>query len=423
MLAKQVLIVCLLLPLIEYYAFVAVRKVLRNLNSGVRMSVWIFYIVLSVSILLGLTAFRYWATSSWPTLFLKFLTNGLIALFFGKFLIFAIMFLSDIVQVFRKIVEYFITWRRQRSNVFTLESNEKKNLLTRSEFVSRGALICGALLASGLEYGTTNKYRYKLRHVQLPLNGFPGEFKGFKIVQISDIHAGSFDNKEAVIKSIEMIMDVKADIILFTGDLVNYRAVEISPYMDIFRKLDAPLGVYAVLGNHDYGDYISWSSEQDKITDFKQLLDFQKAMGWQVLRNTHRILQWKGRDFALIGTENWSTHERFPKYGDLKKAISGLENTDLPLKILMSHDPSHWDALVRPNYRDINLTLSGHTHGMQFGIDVPGVKWSPAQYLYKQWAGLYREKDQYLYVNPGFGFIGYDGRLGILPEITLIEFC
>jgi predicted MPP superfamily phosphohydrolase len=254
------------------------------------------------------------------------------------------------------------------------------------------------------------------------LNGLPEVFKQLKIIQISDIHAGSFDNTDAVLHGINMMVDEKPDLILFTGDLVNYRTSEITVFKEMFKKLKAPLGIYSILGNHDYSDYLHWPTEIDKRNDFNQMISCHKDLGWNLLRNEHITLDWKGSPFAIIGSENWSIKERFPKYGDMNKAMAGLNRADIPLKILMTHDPSHWDAVVRPNYPDIQLTLSGHTHGMQLGIEIPGIKWSPAQYLYKQWAGLYQEKDQFLYVNRGYGFIGYDGRLGIMPEITVLEF-
>jgi predicted MPP superfamily phosphohydrolase len=248
------------------------------------------------------------------------------------------------------------------------------------------------------------------------------DYKGLRIVQISDIHSGSFDNPSAVMEGIESIGPEKPDLILFTGDLVNIRSSEIMPYLNVFGNIKAPLGVYSILGNHDYGDYLTWPSENEKHSDFMQLQAFHKAMGWQLLMNENRILSWNDKKIALIGVENWSAIARFPRHGDIKKAMTGLEDTVIPLKIMMSHDPSHWDAEIRPGYPDVFLTLSGHTHGMQFGVEIPGFKWSPAQYMYKQWAGLYRENAQYLYVNRGFGFIGYEGRLGILPEIAVLDF-
>jgi uncharacterized protein len=207
--------------------------------------------------------------------------------------------------------------------------------------------------------------------------------------------------------------------ILFTGDLVNDRATEMTDYIDVFSKLNAPLGVYSTLGNHDYGDYVKWESHSAKQENLEQLKQVHKQMGWRLLMNEHVVLE-KGNDrIALLGIENWSAKGNFGKYGKMEDAYPGSEQ--YPFKILMSHDPSHWDAEVTQKYGDIDLTLAGHTHGMQFGVELPGFRWSPVQYMYKRWAGLYESGDQKLYVNRGYGFIGYPGRVGILPEITVIE--
>jgi len=277
-----------------------------------------------------------------------------------------------------------------------------------------------------LVYGFNNKYRYELRRFKLNYANLPAAFKGLKIIHISDIHSGSFTDKAAVAKGVQKIMNEKPDLILFTGDLVNNLAEEMDDYIDIFDKLNAPLGVYSTLGNHDYGDYVNWDSKEQKTANLEKLKQVHASLGWRLLMNEHVVLE-RGEDkIAVIGIENWSDKARFPKYGDLKKAYAGAESH--PFKILLSHDPSHWRAEVCESYKDINLMLSGHTHGMQFGLEIPGLKWSPVQYVYREWAGLYEQLhpeektiNQRLYVNRGFGFIGYPGRVGILPEITLLE--
>jgi predicted MPP superfamily phosphohydrolase len=274
-------------------------------------------------------------------------------------------------------------------------------------------------LFGSLLYGFGNKYRYHIKRIPLAFDNLPVSFKGLKIVQISDIHSGSFTDKKAVMHGVNMIMNEKPDLILFTGDLVNNTSEEMNDYMDVFSKLNAPMGVYSTLGNHDYGDYTHWNSREEKVANLERLKHIHSELGWRLLMNEHVALE-KGEDkIALIGVENWSAKASFKKYGDLKKAYYG--SAPYPFKILMSHDPSHWDAEVRRSYGDIDLMLSGHTHGMQFGIEIPGFKWSPVQYIYKQWAGLYQEGAQKLYVNRGYGFIGYPGRVGILPEITVFE--
>jgi len=291
--------------------------------------------------------------------------------------------------------------------------------ISRSVFFSWVGMIAGGSIFGTLIYGFGNKYRYQVKRQKLQYANLPASFKGLKVVHISDIHSGSFTDKAAVLKGVKKIMNEKPDLILFTGDLVNNTADEMNDYIDVFNQLNAPMGVYSTLGNHDYGDYVAWDSKDEKIANLERLKNVHATLGWRLLMNEHVILEKEGQQIAVIGVENWSAHKRFPKHGDLKKAYAGTEN--IPFKVLLSHDPSHWDAQVRPDYPDIDLMLAGHTHGMQFGIEIPGIKWSPIQYSYKQWAGLYNEGRQYLYVNRGYGFLGYPGRVGILPEITVFE--
>ncbi|MBL0183499.1 MAG: metallophosphoesterase [Chitinophagaceae bacterium] len=292
--------------------------------------------------------------------------------------------------------------------------------ISRSMFLSWLGLAAGGTLFGSLVYGFGNKYNYSLKKIPLAFENLPAAFKGLKIIHISDIHSGSFTDKKAVQHGVEKILKEKADIILFTGDLVNDRATEMEEYMDVFRKLNAPMGVYSTFGNHDYGDYVRWPhkgvSREQNLENLKQV---HANLGWRLLMNEHVVLEEDGEQIALLGIENWSNKARFPKHGRMDLAHPGSEK--YPFKILMSHDPSHWDAEVKTKYPDVDLMLSGHTHGMQFGVEIPGFKWSPVQYMYKQWAGLYEDGKQKLYVNPGFGFIGYPGRVGIMPEITVIE--
>jgi predicted MPP superfamily phosphohydrolase len=241
-----------------------------------------------------------------------------------------------------------------------------------------------------------------------------------RMVHISDIHSGSFQDIRAVNKGIDLILKQQPDLIVFTGDLVNDRATEMDPYQNSFGRLTAPLGVFSTLGNHDYGDYVQWPTAQAKIDNLEALKKVHANMGWRLLMNEHVVLEKNGEKIALLGIENWGAKARFPKYGKMNLAYPGTEN--IPFKILLSHDPSHWDAQILPEYPGIDLMLSGHTHGMQFGLENPYFKWSPVQWMYKQWAGLYEQGAQKLYVNRGYGFIGYPGRVGILPEITVIEF-
>lgn len=414
--SKQFLFFVLFILIVEYYSFVAVRSVLRNTNSGFQIGMYISYAILTLAVLWSFYAMSLWFRTEWPSLTLKYTVNFFIGVFLGKVLITAILLIADLIMLIPNIVNFFFSFKNHPIG----SHPDGSRFISRFTFISQSAFLLGALLTSGLAYGMTNRYRYKIRRVQVMLKKLPDEFKGLKIAQISDIHSGSFDNPEAVSEGISSILNEKPDLILFTGDLVNNKAEEIEPYMDVFNALKAPLGVYSVLGNHDYGDYVSWPSDEAKKQNLDRLKQHHADMGWRLLMNEHVILERNNQQIALIGIENWGARG-FTKYGDMQKAVAGLENSNIPVKILLSHDPSHWDAQVRKEYQDIDLTLSGHTHGMQFGIEIPGFKWSPVQYMYKQWAGLYQEQNQYLYVNRGFGFLGYQGRLGILPEITIIE--
>jgi hypothetical protein len=414
--SKQILFFILFILVVEYYSFVAARSVLRHSGSGFQLVMYILYGILTLAVLWSFYAMPHWFRTTWPSLTLKYTVNILIGVFLGKVLIAAILLLTDLIMIIPNMFSFIFSFKNHPVG----NPPEGSRFISRFTFISQSAFFLGALLTAGLAYGMTNRYRYKIRRVRVMLNNLPEEFKGMKIAQISDIHSGSFDDPEAVAAGISSIMNENPDLILFTGDLVNNKSEEIVPYMNIFKAMKAPLGVYSVLGNHDYGDYVSWPSDEAKKQNLDRLKQHHAEMGWRLLLNEHVILERNNQQLALIGIENWGARG-FTKYGDMKKAMAGLENSNVPVKILLSHDPSHWDAQVRTDYRDIDLTLSGHTHGMQFGIEIPGFKWSPVQYMYKQWAGLYQEQDQYLYVNRGFGFLGYQGRLGILPEITIME--
>jgi predicted MPP superfamily phosphohydrolase len=268
-------------------------------------------------------------------------------------------------------------------------------------------------------YGVVSgAHDYRVRRKTIYLPNLPKAFDGIKIGQLSDIHSGSFFNKVAVKGGVEMMLQEKPDVLFFTGDLVNNESSEVKDYIDIFHKLKAPLGIYSVTGNHDYGDYHQWASLEAKQKNFKDLMEAHRLMGFNLLMNQHRFLETGGEKIAVIGIENWG-ERKFSKYGKLEKAYAGTE--EAPVKLLLSHDPSHWDSQVRPLYPDIDIAFAGHTHGFQFGVEIGNVKWSPSQYAYKQWAGLYQEGSQHLYVNRGFGYLGYPGRIGMPPELTIIE--
>jgi predicted MPP superfamily phosphohydrolase len=416
MISKQLIFFSLFVLVIEYYSFVAVRSVLKHTSGSLYWVLFLIYTIVTLITLWSLYAFPHYGRNVWPSASLKYFVNIFIGVFIGKLLIAVIMLLADVIMAIPNLISFLISFKNHPIG----SPPEGSRLIGRFAFISQTALIIGGALTVGLVYGMRNRYRYKLTRTRLPLRNLPEEFKGMRIIQISDIHSGSFDDPAAVEEGVEAIMREKPDLILFTGDLVNDRADEIVPYLEVFNKLKAPLGVFSVLGNHDYGDYFRWPSAEAKKKNLEQLKQHHADMGWRLLVNEHVMLERNNKQIALIGIENWGARG-FTKYGDMKKATAGLENSDVPVKILLSHDPSHWEAEVRKDYQDIALTLSGHTHGMQFGIDIPGFKWSPVQYIYKNWAGLYKEGNQYLYVNRGYGFIGYQGRLGILPEISLFE--
>ncbi|AUP78933.1 metallophosphoesterase [Flavivirga eckloniae] len=290
----------------------------------------------------------------------------------------------------------------------------------RRKFISQIALGLAALPFASILYGVfRGKYNYKVLKYTLHFDDLPKAFDGYKLTQISDIHSGSFDNVEKVKYAVDLINEQQSDVILFTGDIVNNRAEELVPYKDVFGKLKAKDGMYSVLGNHDYGDYVAWESEEVKKQNLEDLKVLQKDIGFDVLLNESRYLEKEGERIALVGVENWGAGG-FKTAGDLKKASSVIDKDDF--KILMSHDPSHWEKKVIQDDYHYHLTLSGHTHGMQFGIEIPGwFKWSPVKWRYKYWAGIYEELGQYINVNRGFGYLAFPGRVGIWPEITVIE--
>lgn len=304
--------------------------------------------------------------------------------------------------------------------IFRKPTNKAPRIPSRRKFVSTLGWGLAAIPFASILYSIfKGKYNYKVWKYTLYFDNLPKAFDGYRITQISDIHCGSFDNYEKIRYGVELINSQKSDVILFTGDLVNNLANEVHNWKSLFATLQAPDGVFSIMGNHDYGDYSSWETTEAKQQNLEHLFQLQKQMGWQLLLNEHCYLERNGEKIALIGVENWG-HGRFSKYGDLNKAMEGVNTEDF--KILMSHDPTHWQEVVLPENKDIQLTLSGHTHGMQCGIEIPGwLKWSPSQYIYKYWGGMYEEGGKYLNVNRGFGYHAFPGRLGVWPEITVIE--
>lgn len=311
--------------------------------------------------------------------------------------------------------------RKVRKPVAEPAAATTKETIPRSEFLMKAGLITGIIPLAGVGVGiVSGAYDYRVRRQVLYLPNLPKSFHGITIGQISDVHSGSFYNKKAVQRGVELLLQQKPEVIFFTGDLVNKRSDEMYGYQDIFSKVKAPLGVFSTLGNHDYGDYYyDWSSEAAKRKNLDDLKATHKNMGWDLLLNENRRLKVNGEEIGILGCENWGELTRFPKYGKMEPTVKGTD--DLPVKLLLSHDPSHWRAQVLEKYPQIDVMFSGHTHGMQFGVRTEHFQWSPVKYVYKEWAGLYRKGNQQLYVNVGYGFLGFPGRVGILPEITIFE--
>jgi predicted MPP superfamily phosphohydrolase len=405
-------LVIAILLIIDLYVFTAVKFLAQHQSDKGRAVIYSFYWAIALCAVLFIISFPGSKFLQSHIVLRNYVFAIIVGLFFAK-LIAAVFFLLDDI---RRLAMWLMSKIFPKTGVdFTNESN----YISRSAFLSWTGFILGGGLFTSLLVGFTNKYNYKVRRIKLSFSNLPAAFKGLKIVQVSDIHSGSFTDKAAVQRGVDVIRQQNADLILFTGDLVNDKADEMHDYMDVFDKLQAPMGVFSTLGNHDYGDYISWPSVAAKIENLERLKKIHGELGWRLLMNEHVVLERNGEGIALLGIENWSAFGRFPKYGRMDLAHPGTEKYSF--KILMSHDPSHWDAEVRPKYSDIDLTLAGHTHGMQFGVENPYFKWSPVQWFYKEWAGLYENGKQKLYVNRGYGFIGYPGRVGILPEITVIE--
>jgi predicted MPP superfamily phosphohydrolase len=391
---------------VEFYGWQALKTAIGPAaGAGLKGAYWglsAFFLVLFIS-MRQLHGYL-------PKHLVTYFFTVMVVIFLAKIIVLLFLFPEDIVR----LVRWVIAKISGAGNPAVVTSG-----ITRSQFLSRLAWITAALPAGSLIYGAVvNAYNYQYRKVAIKFPNLPDAFNGFRIVQLSDIHSGSFTKTKPLIDAVAKVNALNADIILFTGDLVNDKAEEMEPYIDIFKKLNAKLGVLSTTGNHDYGDYVHWDTEADKKANFESFKNVHKRLGWNLLMNQNVILDREGQKIAIIGIENYGGTGHFKRYGRMDKAYPGTEK--IPFKILMSHDPSHWDVQVRPEYPDIDLTLSGHTHGFQFGIENKWIKWSPSQWMYKQWADLYQEGKQYIYVNRGFGFLGYPGRVGILPEVTEI---
>lgn len=400
----RLVIFILIIGILDYYAF-------QSLKTTIRGNWWhIWYWILTLGIL-GNFIFQIFTFDRSNGIPFRFsIAFSLIVLFYVPKLLIGITLLGEDVY---RLCSYVVT-----DHIKTPVADSTINY-GRRKFISQIALGLAAIPFASVLYGVIKgKYNFKVLKYTLHFEDLPDAFNGYKLTQISDVHSGSFDNFEKVAYAIDLVNEQESDVILFTGDLVNNKAEEMIPYLDIFKKLRAKDGLYSVLGNHDYGDYVKWDSENDKKQNLEDLKEHQKNIGFDLLLNENRFIE-KGKErIALIGVENWGKGG-FKKAGDLKKASENVNSDDF--KILMSHDPSHWDEEVVRDAYHYHLTLSGHTHGMQFGIEIPGwFKWSPVKWRYKQWAGIYENLGQYLNVNRGFGYLAFPGRVGIWPEVTVI---
>ncbi|MGY3089966.1 putative MPP superfamily phosphohydrolase [Hymenobacter sp. UYAg731] len=393
--------------LAEWYGYQAVRTVVQHLSPGARRAAAIGYWLLTV----GSWMIAGWAGSTRQSgnIQLKSYLMSLPVLLLGaKLFMFIPLVLEDLTRLAR--------WAASSAS---RPAGAEVAAIPRSEFLAKVALGIGAIpffaLLWGMVKGGTD---YTVRRVTLRYPNLPPAFDGFKVLQISDLHTGSFNSTEPLERAVAMINQQGADLILMTGDLVNNRATEVEPHIPALAGIRSGLPIFSSLGNHDYGDYVAWESPADKRANLERLMQNHAKIGWTLLNDTSHTITRGSDKIAVLGVQNWSSHANFPKHGNLAQAHAA--SGDAPFKILLSHDPSHWEAQVL-NYPDIDLTLSGHTHGMQFGVNLPFLKWSPVKYVYKQWAGLYEQGRQKLYVNVGLGFLGYPGRVGFLPEITVFE--
>ena len=405
------IIIFLIIAAIELYFLQAVKTFSQDFSLGKRNALlYTAYTLAGINFLLGIISMIY-PPPNWNAT-MRFISMGLVVLALCKLFGISFLLIDDIIRLFRWIFSFI-----KKAPPEAIEVSHK---ISRLKFMSQLAITFTVIPAVGFLYGMVKgAYKYRVHKVKVPSSKIPPAFDGFKIVQISDIHTGSFLENSHLIKAFDIVLQQNADLILFTGDLVNNETAETKGYEEVYKKLKAPHGVYSVFGNHDYGDYKQWESPAAKKQNLEDLKKVHADAGWRLLMNEHVALEKDGQKIALLGIENWGAKMNFPKYGRMDLAHKGTE--DYPFKILLSHDPSHWENEVQKKYQDVDLTLSGHTHGMQMGIEIPGIKWSPSQWVYKQWAGLYKQEEQFLYVNRGLGFLGYPGRIGIWPEITVIE--
>ena len=408
-----VAIIFILYFVLDIYAWSGLRHVFSQ--GKFYMLFQIVYGLISVVTIIGFiyTMISFQNPENTRSLASNFLLGFAFSVLIFKILISAVFLLEDIVRLLKYLSQFI--W-----DLVGTGSEEGARFPGRRKFVGQLGLIIAGVPFAGMLYGITRgKYSFTLHELTLNFPDLPDAFDGFKLVQISDVHSGSFDSSFGVEKGVEMIQEQNPDAIVFTGDLVNNVSSEIEPWINTFGQLSAPHGMYSILGNHDYGDYVRWPSRDEKALNLEKLKQHHRDIGFKLLLNEHVKLEKEGQHINIIGVENWGLPP-FPQHGDLNRALEGASSEGF--NILLSHDPSHWDAQILDHPTHFHLTLSGHTHGMQFGVEIPGFRWSPVKYRYPRWAGLYEEAKQFLYVNRGFGFLGFPGRVGIWPEVTAITF-
>lgn len=398
-------IVILLLFVVDLYVFQAIKTVTQNLSPTTQKVIYFLHWAV-FAITAGTFALASATRGTPPSAMKTYLASTLFIIFASKLVVVLFLFVDDVVRMGKIVLN---------------NANGTTDFdPSRNKFLNQMGLLVAAVPFTAFIYGMVKgAYDYQVKRVTLRLPNLPKAFDGYKMLQISDLHTGSFTSTEPLKEAVKMINQQEADLVFFTGDLVNNMAVEVQQHIDTLKEIKAKAGVFSVLGNHDYGDYVAWPSAEAKRQNLQNLIESHGKMGWQILMNENRIIERDGEKIAVLGVENWGNRAGFPKYGRLEQAYKGTE--DSQFKVLLSHDPSHWDGEINQKYDDIDLTLAGHTHGMQFGVNIPGWKWSPVQYVYEQWSGLYKKGRQHLYVNTGLGFLGYPGRVGFLPEITVFE--
>lgn len=409
-------LIILILLFMDLYLWSALRKTIFSYKLWLKNTVAILFWLPLLGVISMVIGLAIKPIIDWNPIIRTYLSGFIIVTYTAKLFPLFFIFVADLVRLFQKLPVFFRKEERR-------ELVKTENGITRSKFFQytgylMGGLVLGTMLTGMFKW----VYDFKIIKKQIRFDRLPKGFDGFKVVQISDLHLGTWTSAKPLEEAVKKVNSLKADLVIFSGDLVNFATKEAFRFEDVLKKVTAPMGVYCTLGNHDYGDYVSWPTAAAKQQNLSQLFAFYNRIGWKLMNNRHVKLNRKGSEIALIGVENWGAQARFPKRGDLKKATAGLD--DNIFKLLVSHDPTHWDYVVIPKNYDIDLTLAGHTHGFQFGIEMKGLKWSPAQYLYREWAGLYKDQKsgRRIYVNRGLGSIGYPGRIGILPEITMFEF-